>query len=158
MPCLITTRRRWPPLLLLVGLLAAERLRGMGYRVDYLQVDGRSGSAHNAVQIAERLRGIDLEAGKDIVLVGYSKGASDGLTFLATYPELARKVTALVSIAGSINGSPLADRYAGLYNFLLARYSFDTCGYGDGQVIESLKRNVRMSRLVELPLPRHVAT
>ena len=69
----------------------------------------------------------------------------------------AHKITALVSIAGSINGSPLANRYDGFYNFFLAQFAFDACGFGDGQVIESLKRDQRMSQLVELPPPRHVA-
>ncbi len=44
-----------------------------------------------------------------VVIVGYSKGASDALEMLARAPELAKKVTAVFSWAGAVGGSFLAD-------------------------------------------------
>lgn len=132
---------------------ALQRLRDRGYRVDYLRVDGRSGSRHNAAQIADQLAQLPQLPEERLVLVGYSKGASDSMRFLADYPGAASRVSALVSVAGSINGSPLANRYDGLYDLLLARFPFDDCGPGDGELIESLQRDRSMSLLARQPPP-----
>ena len=138
-------------------LKAVERLRESGYRIDYLRVDGRSGSANNARQIAARLHGLRLEPGEELVLFGYSKGASDILRFLSEHPETARKVTTVVSVAGSINGSPLADRYAGLYDFFIGEFPFDDCGVGDRRLLTGLQRASSMLELARHPPPAHVA-
>jgi hypothetical protein len=45
----------------------------------------------------------------DVFLLGYSKGTADALTVLATHPEVAPRVRALVAWAGAAGGSFLAD-------------------------------------------------
>ena len=50
-----------------------------------------------------------------LVLIGYSKGTSDILQFLVDFPGHASRVDAVVSIAGSVGGSPLAESFEGLY-------------------------------------------
>ena len=52
---------------------------------------------------------MDLASDERLVLIGYSKGAPDILGGLVTYPELAQRVAAVVSVAGSVNGSPPAN-------------------------------------------------
>jgi pimeloyl-ACP methyl ester carboxylesterase len=135
---------------------AVERLRAIGYRIEYINVGGRSGTEHNAARIADTVQAVQLGAGEKLVLVGYSKGTVDILHFLATYPDLASKVTAVASVSGAINGSPLADRYEGLYDFFISKFPFSNCGVGDGRLIESLKRAESMLRLVELLPPSNV--
>jgi hypothetical protein len=54
------------------------------------------------------------EEPRDVVLVGYSKGAPDALTMLAEHPEAAGRVKAMVSWAGAAGGSYLADAAAPL--------------------------------------------
>lgn len=45
----------------------------------------------------------------DVVMIGYSKGGPDILTFLAARPDLASRVKAVIGWAGAIGGSWLAD-------------------------------------------------
>ena len=65
------------------------------------------------------------------------------------------ELDALVSVAGSVNGSPLADRYAGLYS-AFSGLSVPGCPAGDGQLVASLTRPLNLRRLAENPLPTHV--
>jgi len=132
-----------------------ERLRELGYWVETLKLSGRSGTEHNAARIAEELRKIPPDAATPLVLIGYSKGVNDALTFLLRYPDLAQRVDALVSVAGSVNGSPLGDRYAGLYS-AFADFSGPGCPSGDGQMVASLTRPRNLRGLAENPLPTHV--
>ncbi len=133
----------------------AERLRELGYRVETVKLSGRSGTEHNAAQIADELRRNPREADAPLVLIGYSKGVNDALIFLRRYPDLARQVDALVSVAGSVNGSPLADRYSGIYS-MFAGLSVGNCPSGDGQMVASLERPRNLRWLAENPLPTHV--
>ncbi len=42
-------------------------------------------------------------------VIAYSKGANDSLEALVTYPEIRERIVAVISAAGSISGSPLAE-------------------------------------------------
>ncbi len=133
----------------------AERLRELGYWVETVDLKGRSGTDHNAALIAEELSKVPPDAATPLVLIGYSKGVNDALTFLLRYPDLAQRVDALVGVAGSVNGSPLADRYARLYS-VFADLSVPGCPAGDGQIVASLTRPLNLRGLAENPLPGHV--
>jgi pimeloyl-ACP methyl ester carboxylesterase len=131
-------------------------LQKRGYRIDKIFVSGRSSSDHNADQIAAALAEIDIEDSDKLVLIGYSKGATDVLHFLVNYPELSEKVTACLSVAGAINGTPLADSFADTYLGWFAEISLTNCGPGDKGVLESLKRSNQLRWLAAHPLPRKV--
>ena len=136
---------------------AIETLREQGFRIDKLVVSGRSGSDRNAAHIAEVIENLNLEGDEDLVLVGYSKGAVDILHFLVNHPKQARQVVAVVSVAGAINGSPLASKYGDIYANLAGGIPFGSCEPGDGGAIDSLKRSMRLSWLAANPLPDSVA-
>ncbi len=93
---------------------AVPRLRTLGYQAQILPVSGRSSSAFNAARIAEFVSQLAV-ADQHLVLVGHSKGAVDILEFMVAYPDLASRVGAVVSVAGAINGSPLAVAAGDLY-------------------------------------------
>ena len=137
---------------------AAARLQRHGYRVETLVVDGRSSADHNAGQIADAVRAIDLDPGDRLLFVGHSKGAVDLLHFLANHPDLADRVAAVVSVAGAINGSPIANRMAKHYERWFARLAADGCLPGDGGAFESLRRPVRLEWLATHPLPPSTAS
>jgi len=82
--------------------VSAARLNDRGYRIDWIVVDGRSGSEHNGGQIADAVRRMDLEEDESLVLVRHSKGAVDILDFLVSYPDLAPRVVAVVRVSGAI--------------------------------------------------------
>lgn len=60
---------------------AVGRLKNLGYRIDKLSVGGRSSSSFNAAMIADAVKGHESRANERLVLIGYSKGATDILHF-----------------------------------------------------------------------------
>jgi pimeloyl-ACP methyl ester carboxylesterase len=91
-----------------------------------------------------------------LLLIGHSKGAVDILHFLANHPDLAERVDAVVSVAGAINGSPIANQMAVHYERWLADLDVEGCPAGDGGAVESLRRPVRLEWLATHPLPTDV--
>ena len=135
---------------------AVDSLRDSGIRIDTIVVGGRSGTAHNAREIADYLAAWPVRPDVPLVLVGYSKGAIDVLQFLVDFPEAARQVNAVVSVAGSVGGSPLADEVDGLYEFLFSHLPSGHCPPGDGDVVHSLRTELRDAWLRENTLPASI--
>ena len=70
---------------------AAVRLEKLGYRIDTIVVGGRSSSRYNAAMIAKTVDGWEPRTNERLILLGYSKGATDILHFLVDYPEIAKR-------------------------------------------------------------------
>ena len=125
-----------------------------GYDSHIFAVDGMSGTAHNARQIRDAIMD---HAGrlqsKQLVLVGYSKGAPDLLEAVVTYPEIHPYIAAIVSVAGAVGGSPLANDAKESDLGLLRHIPESGCTTGDGHAVESLRPAVRRQWLQENPLP-----
>jgi hypothetical protein len=132
---------------------AVPLLTAAGYRISTIVVSGRSGPAHNARQIAERLSAPPAGEEGPVVLIGYSKGANDILEFLVSYPDIAARVSSVVSIAGAVGGSPLAAEAEDLYDLLLRRLPSKRCPPGDGGVVASLRPEARREWLATHRLP-----
>ncbi len=135
---------------------ALTHLERYGYHTGDLRVSGRSSCSHNATQIRNELLGMDLAPDEKVVLVGYSKGAPDILEAVVTYPEIRQRVSAVVSVAGAVGGSPVADSIDPLYQGLLSVISVSDCPAGVGDPIESLKRSTRQQWLSRNRLPETV--
>ena len=75
---------------------------------------------------------------------------------LVNFPDLARKVTAVLSVAGAVNGSVIADKYAKTYHKWFKDLSLGECRPGDGGVLDSLTRGVQFEWLTSNPLPETV--
>ena len=96
-----------------------------------IRVEGLSSTARNARLIRDAVMSMPAETGPPrIVLIGYSKGSNDILEALVTYPELRPRVAAVVSAAGSIGGSPLANDAEQDHADLLRHFPGATCGVG----------------------------
>ncbi|KPK92061.1 MAG: hypothetical protein AMJ94_05935 [Deltaproteobacteria bacterium SM23_61] len=134
-----------------------DRLRGLGYRIDSIATEGRSGSERDGYLIAEALKQKMNRETDRLLFVGYSKGVTDILHFLVDFPDLARQVVAVISVSGAVNGSPLADKFAGLYEKWFADTLASKCHPGDKKVLISLERRVQMAWLASHSLPRHIA-
>lgn len=63
--------------------------------------------------------------------MGYSKGTPDILEAIVSYPELEARVAAVVSIAGAVGGSPLANNATQGQANMLALFPDDECLKGD---------------------------
>ena len=132
---------------------ALEHLQREGYRTASIPVSGLSSSAHNGRQIRDAVMAMDLAPDERLVLVGYSKGTPDILEGLVAYPELRERVAAVISIAGSVNGSPLAEDASPSLLTLLEYLPGSQCDAGDGGAIDSLKPSIRreFAKTHELP-------
>lgn len=87
---------------------------------------GRRGtSAGNADQLARELGKLPADT-RPVIVVAYSKGLPDLLEMVVRHPAAAESIAAIVSVAGAVNGSLLADRLhpalrAGLSSLPLTR-------------------------------------
>jgi hypothetical protein len=92
-------------------------------------------------------------------LVTHSKGTVDSLLALATYPDLADKVVALVSVAGAVNGSPLADIVPDWVAQMAEAIALPECPGGHGvEAADSLRRSERLMWLATHAWPASVRT
>jgi hypothetical protein len=132
---------------------AIKELEGGPLRFSTVVVGGRSSAEHNAAQIAAYFDEHPPEAGRELVMIGYSKGTTDILQFLVDYPAQAEAVDAVVSIAGAVYGSPLADLFDGPYHLLFSHLPMNLCGKGDSGVVHSLRTDLRRQWLQDQALP-----
>lgn len=138
------------------GTVAAH-VRRYGYDQVLLKVDALSGTATNARQIRDAIMAMPSDAGAPrLVLIGYSKGAPDILDAVVTYPEIRSRVAAVVSAAGAVRGSALANDSEQYQAHLLRHFPGATCESGDGGAVQSLRPAIRQAWLTEHPLPDDV--
>jgi hypothetical protein len=130
--------------------VAARHVERLGYQVGWIDVDGLSSSARNAAAIRAAVLDLPVAAEQPIVLLGYSKGASDALQASAD-PALAQRVAALVSLSGSVRGSPLVDQAPARLFAALGYLPGLACGPGDGGGLDSLRRSARTGWLTTHP-------
>ncbi len=124
---------------------AKAHVESLGFQFTTLNVDPLSSSTHNASQIRDALLGMpDVQDEGKLVLIGYSKGTPDILETLVLYPEIVDRVAAVVSIAGAVGGSPLADDASDSLLGPFSKLLGDDCPLGDGGAVESLKTSTRM--------------
>jgi hypothetical protein len=136
---------------------ARANLEAQGYRTGYIQTRGRQSSEINAAIIRDAIRAMPPDA--RIILVTHSKGTVDSLVALSVYPELADKVVTLVSVAGAVDGSPLADIVPNWVAELGASMQIAECPRGNGvEAVDDLRRAERLSWLATHAWPASVHT
>jgi hypothetical protein len=132
-------------------------VRRFGFDMMVMKVDALSSSGNNARQLRDAIMAMDAPAGAPrLVLVGYSKGAPDILEAVVSYPEIRPRIAAIVSAAGAVGGSPLANDAEQYQADLLRHFPDATCTSGDGGGVESLRTSTRKAWLAEHPLPPDV--
>jgi len=136
---------------------APNHVATLGYDTGFIQVEGIASSETNAALIADYVK--SLEAPYDdrpLVLFGYSKGLPDIFAFLVAYPDLAHRVTAVVSYSGAVWGSPLADEADEKQLRWLTLIPGAECEKKDSKALESLSPANRQAWFAEHPLPDHI--
>ena len=132
-------------------------MRRFGYDAVAIKVDALSGTAKNARQIRDAVMAMDGGSGAArVVLIGYSKGAPDVLDAIVNHPEIRPRVAAVVSAAGAIGGSPLANDATQYQAEMLQHFPGAACDPGDGGAVESLRPATRRAWLAQHPLPADV--
>jgi len=133
---------------------AVSHVQGLGYDAVSINVDGLSGSANNARQIRDHALDIPEENRHlPVVLVGYSKGTPDILEAIVTYPELRERVVAVMSVAGAVGGSPIANSATQDQVNLMRHFPGAECEEGDGGALDSLRPATRQAWLAQNQLP-----
>ena len=135
------------------GTVAAH-LRKFQYDQFVLEVDALSGIERNAQQIRDAIMAMPEEPGPPrLVLVGYSKGMPDILEAVVRYPEIHGRIAAILSAAGAVGGSALANDAEQEKAELLRHWPGAKCDKGDGGAVASLRPDVRKSWMAQNPLP-----
>lgn len=135
---------------------AMPSLKDRGIEIDVLDVGGRSGMDTDAAYLDAAIRNMDLAEDERLILVGYSKGIVDILQLLVDYPQASRRVHAVISVAGAVNGSPLAARLNTIYAEAARGFRTGACNAENEEAFESLLPAVRLSWLAAHPLPKSV--
>jgi hypothetical protein len=126
---------------------ARPHLDSLGFKTDLIMVSGLGGSSQNTSQIREAVTGMALAPGEKLVFIGYSKGATDVLEAMARYPELSSRTAAVVTLAGVISGTPIADDLPEVLKKFADQMFQGKCRPGEGQAFESLSRKERLAWL-----------
>ncbi len=137
-----------------------RHLATLGYELRTIPVDGLSSTTNNASQIRDYIAALPPEdAQRPLILMGYSKGAPDILEAVVNYPdEVASRTSAVVSLAGSVWGSPLADDAEQSQANMLTIVPGSQCEeeHGDNAAVTSLRTEVRRQWMENNPLPSHI--
>ncbi|MFK5978237.1 MAG: hypothetical protein QM488_05060 [Rhizobiaceae bacterium] len=120
----------------------------------YIRVSGYSSSKENAKLISSAIGKMNIGKTERLVVVSYSKGTSDLIEALASYPKLGKKIDAVLSVAGVVLGSPLAENKGVFEKFFK---SFKTgCRGPDGEGLQSITTVNRQKFLKKNNLPERV--
>lgn len=135
---------------------ARPHVEALGFKTDMIMVNGLAGSTHNAAQIHEAIEQMPAMPDEKLVFIAYSKGAADILEALGRYPDLGNRTSAVVTLAGVVSGTPIADSIPDTLK-KLADFVFEgKCPPGEGQAFESLTRKERLAWLSANRLPASV--
>ncbi len=132
----------------------AAHLRKYEYDQFLIEVDALSGIETNAQQIRDAVMAMPEVLGPPrLVLVGYSKGTPDILEAVVRYPEIRGRIAAIVSAAGAVGGSALANDAEQEQAEFMRHWPGATCDRGDGGAVMSLRPDVRKTWMAQNPLP-----
>ena len=136
---------------------APNHVATLGYETGFIQVEGIASSETNAGLIADYVMSLGPEYDdRPLVLFGYSKGLPDIFAFLVQYPELTHRVAAVVSYAGAVWGSPLADEADEKQLRWLTLIPGAECEKKDSKALETLSPANRDAWFAEYTLPEHI--
>jgi hypothetical protein len=135
---------------------ARPHIEILGFKTDMIMVNGLAGSAHNAALIREAVEKMSLAPNEKLVFIAYSKGAADILEALGRYPDLSDRTTAVVTLAGVVSGTPIADSIPDTLKKLADIVFEGKCPPGKGQAFNSLTRKERLAWLSANRLPASV--
>ncbi|GBD43380.1 hypothetical protein HRbin40_00853 [bacterium HR40] len=130
---------------------AEARLAAMGAQLVHVPVTAFGSVRQNAAIVRDAVLAEAASDDAALVLLGYSKGAADAIEALRRYPEVARRIVAFVSIAGAVNGSPLAEAVPDWLQQFVAFLPATRCDPGDWGALADLFPRRRLAALAEIP-------
>jgi len=146
------TGMHWP------GYMEANReaLSGRGLDVREIKVDTEAPTRTNAEQIARTIKAVEAE-GKQVVLIGHSKGGLDATAALSLHPELAKDVRAVVTMQTPYGGAPLAqDLESNIAGRLGVDFLASDVFGGDPKSVQDLTYTSRQDFIRKHPFPTNI--
>ncbi|GBD41652.1 hypothetical protein HRbin39_01036 [bacterium HR39] len=131
---------------------AEARLRALDVEVVRAPVTAFGSVAQNAEIVARTVRNLPGD-GRRLVVLGYSKGAADVLKVLTDHPDAAARIAAVVTLAGAVGGSPLAEVVPRWLEPLVDLYPGTRCETGDDRALADLRPCARRRELLRLAGP-----
>lgn len=131
---------------------AEARLRALDVEVVRAPVTAFGSVAQNAEIVARTVRNLPGD-GRRLVVLGYSKGAADVLKVLTDHPDAAARIAAVVTLAGAVGGSPLAEVVPRWVEPLVDLYPGTRCETGDDRALADLRPRARRHELLRLAGP-----
>lgn len=123
-------------------------------KFENIRVSGYSSSKENAKLISSAIGKMIIGKAERLIVVSHSKGTSDLIEALASYPNLSRKIDAVLSVAGVVLGSPLAEKKS-VFEKIFKLVKTD-CRGPDGQGLQSITTVNRQKFLKENKLPKRI--
>ncbi len=151
------------------GECLIEQVSPFSYAIDHMkshkiQIDvvpgirGRASSPHNAKITHDFFYKVKKSEDEKLLVIAYSKGTTDMLWYLGNdqYASSHSKIDALISVAGVVNGTPLADDTNFLVKKLAEIFPLSECPMQDGSGIDDITREKQLLRLSRQKTPDHV--
>ncbi len=134
-----------------------QHLSQFGFVGANISVDSLASGSSNSLQIRDAILATPEERARpDLILMGYSKGATDILQAIVDYPEIRGRIAAVVSIAGSVGGSPLANDASQSQLNLLQHFPGASCKPSEEGALDSMRPSTRKAWLAQNPLPEGI--
>ena len=118
--------------------------------VDLLQVPNDP-SESNAKVIANYVRDQSKADPRKFIVLGYSKGAPDVMVALAEEEGVAKRVAGFISVAGAVNGSPIAGVMPAAADRWIRQFNMPGCKGDTAAGFKSLQRETRAAFLAAYP-------
>jgi len=115
-----------------------DEARAAGFTADVLGVGGRNDVVSNAKLITQQMERITASDSRRIIVIGHSKGANELLQMLVDRPDIAARIDGVLTVAGALQGSPLASDLRGMYDATLAILPLAGCDRGTGDPVGDL--------------------
>lgn len=129
-------------------------LETLGARTSIAPIAGRGSCQENGQRLFAHLQETRGEDGERTIVVPMSKGAPDTLQMLATYPQSADRIDAIVSIVGCVCGSPLKDLAPAWLTWFERAVPLPTCTRYGGEAVVDLDPATRTAFLQNFHMPK----
>jgi pimeloyl-ACP methyl ester carboxylesterase len=90
-----------------------QRLRDRGLSVELAPINTDEDVKDNAAALKDAIEALAQKSGKQVILIGHSKGCVDAAEALETYPSLTDKVRGVIAMQGPFGGTPISSDIEG---------------------------------------------
>lgn len=136
---------------------ALDHLSALGYHTHFIETRGTDSVSNNAVLVRDAVVAMNLSPDDRLLLIAYSKGTAEVLEAVTRFAEVRANTVAVLSIAGAVAGSPIADVLSTKAGKLLPSVNVGACNVEQTAGVQSVSRRRRVKWLASNELPASTA-